>query len=133
VIRLRPDLDPQAELKIIEDFEVEDNEGLQVLPGVRQLLSEIPSHRWTIVTSATERLARVRLAAGGISVTQAIVTAEASPTESRILSRFLPALRYLGSIRVIAWSSKIPHQARRRHAMRAASSSPLRFLIPLRS
>ena len=76
VIRLRPDLDPQAELKIIEDFEVEDNEGLQVLPGVRQLLSEIPSHRWTIVTSATERLARVRLAAGGISVTQAIVTAE---------------------------------------------------------
>lgn len=76
VMRLRPDLDPQAELKIIEDFEVEDNEGLQVLPGVRQLLSEIPSHRWTIVTSATERLARVRLAAGGISVTQAIVTAE---------------------------------------------------------
>lgn len=76
VIRLRADLDPQAELKIIEDFEVEDNEGLQVLPGVRQLLSEIPSHRWTIVTSATERLARVRLAAGGISVTQAIVTAE---------------------------------------------------------
>ena len=76
VIRLRADLDPQAELKIIEDFEVEDNEGLQVLPGVRQLLSEIPSHLWTIVTSATERLARVRLAAGGISVTQAIVTAE---------------------------------------------------------
>ena len=76
VIRLRPDLDAEAELKIIEDFEVEDNEGLQVLPGVLQLLSALPPNGWTVVTSATERLARIRLAAGGIPAPQAIVTAE---------------------------------------------------------
>ncbi|MDE3062070.1 MAG: HAD-IA family hydrolase [Acidobacteriota bacterium] len=76
VIRLRPDLDAEAELKIIEDFEVEDNEGLQVLPGVLQLLYALPANGWTVVTSATERLARVRLAAGGIPAPQAIVTAE---------------------------------------------------------
>ena len=76
VIRLRPDLNAEAELKIIEDFEVEDNEGLQVLPGVLQLLSALPPNGWTVVTSATERLARIRLAAGGIPAPQAIVTAE---------------------------------------------------------
>ncbi len=76
VIRLRPDLDAEAELRIIEDFEVEDNDGLRVLPGVLNLLSALPPSRWTVVTSATERLARVRLAAGGVPVPERLVTAE---------------------------------------------------------
>jgi len=74
--RLRPDLDSEAELKIIEDIEVEDNEGLSVLPGVLELLAALPANRWTVVTSATERLARVRLAAGGVPVPQHLVTAD---------------------------------------------------------
>jgi sugar-phosphatase len=73
--RLRPDLDSEAELKIIEDIEVEDNEGLSVLPGVPELLAALPPDRWTVVTSATERLARVRLAAGGVPVPGRLVTA----------------------------------------------------------
>jgi len=73
---LRPDLDAEAELRIIEDFECEDNEGLQVLPGVLHLLKSLPPERWTVVTSATERLARVRLAAGGVPVPARLVTAE---------------------------------------------------------
>src|ERR1700749_3332251 len=64
VARLRPDLDSEAELKVIEDLEVADNEGLTVLPGVLDLLAALPAERWTVVTSATERLARVRMAAG---------------------------------------------------------------------
>ncbi len=75
VAKLRPDLDSEAELKLIEDIEVEDNEGLTVLPGVLRLLSALPPHRWTVVTSATERLARVRLAAGGVPAPLRIVTA----------------------------------------------------------
>lgn len=73
---LRPDLDSEAELKIIEDIEVEDNEGLSVLPGVLELLAALPANRWTVVTSATERLARVRLAVGGIPVPERLVTAD---------------------------------------------------------
>ncbi|SPE22785.1 Phosphatase YfbT (fragment) [Candidatus Sulfotelmatomonas gaucii] len=57
---LRPDLDPEAELKSIEDIEVEDNEGLTVLPGVRELLAALPLERWAVVTSATERIAQSR-------------------------------------------------------------------------
>jgi sugar-phosphatase len=74
--KLRPDLDTKAELKIIEDLEIEDNEGLAVLPGVLDLLAALPRDRWTVVTSATERLARARMAAGGIPVPERIVTAE---------------------------------------------------------
>ena len=75
VARLRPDLDSEAELKIIEDIEVEDNDGLTVLPGVLSLLAALPAARWAVVTSATERLARVRLAAGGIPVPAQLITA----------------------------------------------------------
>jgi sugar-phosphatase len=75
VARLRPDLDSEAELKVIEDLEVADNEGLTVLPGVLELLAALPRERWTVVTSATERLARLRMAAGGIPVPERLVTA----------------------------------------------------------
>jgi sugar-phosphatase len=47
-----------------------------VLPGVLELLAALPHNRWTVVTSATEPLARVRLAAGGIPVPERIITAE---------------------------------------------------------
>ena len=76
VARLRPDLDSEAENRIIEDMEVEDTEGITVLPGVLKLLAALPSDRWTVVTSATERLARVRMAAGRIPVPERFVSAE---------------------------------------------------------
>lgn len=74
--RLRPDLDSEEELKVIEELEIADNEGLTVLPGVAQLLASLPQARWTIVTSATERLARARLAAAGIPMPRQFVAAE---------------------------------------------------------
>src|SRR5580698_10937582 len=39
IARLRPDLDREKELKVIEDIEVGDDEGLTVLPGVLHLLA----------------------------------------------------------------------------------------------
>ena len=76
IAKLRPDLDNNAELTVIEDMEVEDNEGLTVLPGVLDLLAALPANRWTVVTSATERLARVRMAAAGIPVPEKLLTAD---------------------------------------------------------
>jgi sugar-phosphatase len=76
VAQLRPDLDPLAENDIIEGYEIEDTDGVTVLPGVLELLGSLPADRWTVVTSATEPLARVRLAWGGISVPARMVTAE---------------------------------------------------------
>jgi len=73
---LRPDLDCEAELRVIEDIELADGEGIAMLPGVIELLRALPADRWTVVTSATERLARLRLAAGGIPVPARIVSAD---------------------------------------------------------
>jgi sugar-phosphatase len=73
---LRPDLDAETENGIIEGLEIEDRDGVEVLPGVLQLLAALPEDRWTVVTSATEPLARVRLAEGGIPIPSRFVTAE---------------------------------------------------------
>jgi sugar-phosphatase len=73
---LRPDLDAEKESEILEDIEVEDNEGLVVLPGVLELLAALPEDRWTVVTSASDRVARVRLAAARIPVPGKIINAE---------------------------------------------------------
>lgn len=73
---LRPDLDSEAELRVIEDIELADGEGLAVLPGVLDLLHTLPENRWTVVTSATERLARIRLAQAGVPVPKHLVTAD---------------------------------------------------------
>ena len=73
---LRPDLDGAQELALIEDIELADGEGITVLPGVKELLAALPPERWTVVTSATQRLARMRLAASGFTVPERLVTAE---------------------------------------------------------
>jgi sugar-phosphatase len=78
--RVRPELKDEAEiareLKIIEDFEVEDLDGVQALPGVLELIRGLPEGRWTVVTSATERLARVRLMTSGVRAPERMITSE---------------------------------------------------------
>jgi sugar-phosphatase len=76
VRKLWPGGDHAAELKIIEDLEVADTSDLKVLAGVSRILQAVPHKYWTIVTSATDRLARARLAHAGIPVPESIITAE---------------------------------------------------------
>lgn len=73
LVALRPDLDGEQELQILEQFEVDDTDDIAVLPGVKELLASLPPDRWTVVTSATDRLARVRLAAAGLPVPQQFI------------------------------------------------------------
>ena len=76
VRRLRPDLNDQTELEWLEQTEIDDKVGLETLAGVRVILDVLPANRWTVVTSATEKLARSRLDHGGIPVPERIVSAE---------------------------------------------------------
>lgn len=76
VKELRPDLDEMQELEWLEEMEIADNVGLEMLAGVRRILEALPEKYWTVVTSATERLARIRLEHGGIPVPQRIVAAD---------------------------------------------------------
>ena len=73
---LRPDIDPEEGLRTIEDMEVEDMADLTVLPGVKKLLTELPLERWAIVTSATQRLLRARLAAAGLPIPTRLISGD---------------------------------------------------------
>ncbi len=73
---LRPDIDADAGLRVIEDLEIADTADLTVLPGVKSLLGSLPPDRWAIVTSATRRLLLGRLAAAGLPVPERLVSAE---------------------------------------------------------
>lgn len=74
--KLRPDLSDVDELRVIEDLEIEDTEGLELLKGVLPILDALPEKYWTIVTSATERLARARLQVANLPVPARFITAD---------------------------------------------------------
>jgi len=69
-----PDADHESENREVERREIEDVEGIVVLPGAVELLTSLPPHRWTIATSCTRRLAEVRLRAAGLPIPQCMVT-----------------------------------------------------------
>ena len=73
---LRPDIDAQEGLRVIEELELADVADLKVLPGVRTLLDSLPLTRWAIVTSATLRLVVGRLKAANLPVPERIITAD---------------------------------------------------------
>ncbi len=73
---LRPDLNDREELAVIEQIEIDDTEGLQALPGVASLLESLPEGSWTVCTSATERLARVRMELVGLRPPERFITAD---------------------------------------------------------
>jgi sugar-phosphatase len=74
--RLRPDLNIEEEAKTLEGYEVADQEGVHALNGVLPLMQALPVARWTVVTSATDRLARARLSAAGLAVPRTMVSAD---------------------------------------------------------
>jgi mannitol-1-/sugar-/sorbitol-6-phosphatase len=73
---LRPDLNDIEELEWLEQMEIADKVGLETLAGVERILEHLPEKYWTVVTSATEKLARSRMEHGGIRVPARIVSAE---------------------------------------------------------
>ena len=73
---LRPDIDAEEGLRVIEDMEMEDTADLKVLPGVKELMESLPLDRWAVVTSATTRLLLGRLEAAGLPVPARLISAD---------------------------------------------------------
>jgi sugar-phosphatase len=73
---LRPDIDPEQGLRVIEDMEIEDTDDLKVLPGVKKLLEGLPPERWAIVTSATHRLMLGRLKVAGLPIPARLISGD---------------------------------------------------------
>ncbi len=71
---LLPNADTDCEDREVERREMEDLEGVVLLPGARELLTTLPPERWTIATSCTRALAELRLRAAGLTVPRNMIT-----------------------------------------------------------
>lgn len=71
---LLPNADIDREDREVERREMEDLDGLVLLPGARQLLNSLPPECWTIATSCTRPLAEVRLRAAGLPIPRTMIT-----------------------------------------------------------
>lgn len=71
-----PSLAVDAEVEWLDAAELQDVEGLTVVPGVKEFLASVPRDRWAIVTSCGHALAQVRLDAVGLPTPQILVVAE---------------------------------------------------------
>jgi sugar-phosphatase len=68
------DTDIAREDREVERMEIEDLEGMVLLPGAGELLKSLPADRWTIATSCTRSLAEVRLRAVGLPIPKSMIT-----------------------------------------------------------
>src|SRR6202158_422239 len=68
----QPEID--REDREVERMEMEDLDGVVLLPGARELLNALPAERWTIATSCTRPLAEVRLRAAGLPIPKTMIT-----------------------------------------------------------
>ena len=76
VRKVAPQLDAQRETDLLEQRELNDTDGLRVLPGAKDLLTTLPADRYTIVTSGTRQLATKRLQIAGLPVPAKMITAD---------------------------------------------------------
>jgi len=74
--RVAPHIDAARENLKVERREIEDLEGVRIIPGAAELIASIPPSHWTVVTSATKELARARLGHVGLALPAEAVTAE---------------------------------------------------------
>jgi sugar-phosphatase len=69
-----PQLDAEAEDKIMEQAEISDLVGIRPIAGAADLLARIPPGNWAIVTSCSRDLAATRLHAAGLPVPRTMIT-----------------------------------------------------------
>jgi mannitol-1-/sugar-/sorbitol-6-phosphatase len=72
---LLPDGDHPAEDRTVEQWELEDLEGVVPLPGAEAFLRELHEDQWAVVTSGTRPLATARIRAAGLPLPKHFVTA----------------------------------------------------------
>jgi mannitol-1-/sugar-/sorbitol-6-phosphatase len=93
---LVPGADVDAEAALLDDWEVIDVADVRPLPGALELRARVPEHRFAVVTSCGDRLARARLTAAGIAPPQALVTFDSVSAGKPAPDCYLEGARRLG-------------------------------------
>jgi mannitol-1-/sugar-/sorbitol-6-phosphatase len=96
VALLVPGVDVEAEAVLLDEWEVVDVTDVRPLPGALELRALVPEHRFAVVTSCGDRLARARLTAAGIEPPQALVTFDSVEAGKPAPDCYLEGARLLG-------------------------------------
>ena len=91
-----PHLDAAREAERFERLEVEDAEGVEAIPGARELVASVPEERWAVVTSSIRPLALARLRSAGLPIPRVLVSAEEIARGKPAPDGYLEAARALG-------------------------------------
>lgn len=73
---LAPHLDMAVELALLDELEIRHTGAAEPIAGARTLLASLPAARWALVTSASQRVARHRLASAGLPLPRLLIGAE---------------------------------------------------------
>ena len=76
IAQFAPHLDATEEANRLEEGEIEDPEGVAVLPGASECVALATQARWAVVTSAGTQLARSRMEAVGLPLPPVLITAD---------------------------------------------------------
>lgn len=90
-----PHVDPVAAFARIEELEIEDVDGVVALPGVLAAVADLAGAPVAVATSATRRLAGVRLEAAGVEIDE-VVTIDDVERGKPAPDPYLEAARRLG-------------------------------------
>jgi len=71
-----PHLNVEQEAETFHDHELLDTEGIVAIEGAQCLLNALPAWGWTVVTSASRDLVKVRMTKAGLQVPEKCVTAD---------------------------------------------------------
>jgi len=69
-----PGVDPEQEVLLLDEEELNDTEGTVAIPGASELIASLPRGSWALVTSARPPLALARMSAAGLSMPEIVVT-----------------------------------------------------------
>lgn len=68
--------DIDEEVRLVEECYINDSEGVRAVPGALELLQSLPRHRWAVVTSAPQGMARKRIAQAGLPLPDLLIGAD---------------------------------------------------------
>jgi mannitol-1-/sugar-/sorbitol-6-phosphatase len=101
--------------------------GIRPVTGARELLTQLPAGRWTIVTSAARRLATRRLEGAGLPLPATLVTAEDVANGKPAPDGYLLAARRLGFAPrqcLVLEDAALGHEAARRAGIASLNVGP---------
>ncbi|MCK2082991.1 HAD-IA family hydrolase [Aeromonas sp. 3925] len=97
VIRaLAPQLGLAREVALLDELEIQHAGVAEPIAGARTLLAALPPARWALVTSASQRVARHRLASAGLPLPRWLIGAEDVERGKPDPEPYLLAARHLG-------------------------------------